>query len=72
MYARAAYVRIYSDRNLKTKSLDDLMDTNLKGSLSLKPFITADNIPYRKSTTSEYYLPAKILDVEILIMITIK
>lgn len=64
VYARAAYVRIYSDRNLKTKSLDDLMDTNLKGSLSLKPFITAENIPYRKSTTSEYYLPAKILDVD--------
>ena len=64
VYARAAYIKIYSDRNLKTRSLDDLLDTNLKGQLSLKPFITADNIPYRKSTVSEYYLPAKILDVD--------
>ena len=40
------------------------MDTNLKGSLSLKPFITAENIPYHKSTRDEYYLPAKILDVD--------
>lgn len=74
VYARAAFVRIYGDRDLKTKHIDNYLDSKViyphlrEGEtptpLDLEPFITLDNIPYRLSTIDEFYIPAKIIEFD--------
>lgn len=67
-YARAHFVRIISDMDLKVREIDHLLDDSVKDLGSLKPYMTQMDLgqmEFVRDNVREYYLPKLIVDVDL-------
>lgn len=65
VYATAHFVRIISDRDMKTKDLDGWFDTFNHDLGSLKPFMSSmnvENIDYQLDGREQFYKPEKLIN----------
>lgn len=68
MYASAYFVRIISDRNLKSRILDPYLEEATTDLGSLQPYMIVGSYvenTYKSDTIREYYMPDKIINVDV-------
>lgn len=66
-YARAHFMRIMSDRDLKIRDLDNVFEDTVKTLGPLKPYLTKldnSNLDYHRDNSTQYYMPKKIIDID--------